>query len=417
MRTGQHRAAAGGRLDQVLPAQRREAAPQQRHIRAGVIGRHLAHRVAQPDIGLPGQSARPGAGPAAAPHQRQAAGDHAGADLVEALRMTRHQQQQRPRLRGRTLRQHRTPGRQQRLVLAFAPARSQHHRPRQTGTPAQPGGQERRCRLQVVFQIAADLDRRLRRTRPAQPSGIVRRLGQHGGEGARRRSEQGIEAQGLAQAFLRQPRIGQHDRHAGLPRRMQQRRPDLGLHQHTQRRTMAPQETAGRARRVERQPAQGIALAQQRGASFAAGGSAVGQQQAQVRTDLAQGLDQRLGRTGLAQRDRMQPQRARPHRLAQADTLGQRGAVERLLARAPQQPTDQQRQQQAHQLAIADQRQTLAQRQIRMRSRRVHGATCRQACSTCSSVGGSPAAAPSTLSWWRWPCSGCGPVRQEVGKL
>ena len=42
VRTGQHRAGAGRRLDQVLPAQRREAAAQQRDVGQAVVLRHLA---------------------------------------------------------------------------------------------------------------------------------------------------------------------------------------------------------------------------------------------------------------------------------------------------------------------------------------------------------------------------------------
>ena len=51
MRPHHHRAAAGRGLDQVLTAQRREAAAQQRHASRGVEGRHLAQRVAQPHLG------------------------------------------------------------------------------------------------------------------------------------------------------------------------------------------------------------------------------------------------------------------------------------------------------------------------------------------------------------------------------
>ena len=77
VRPHHQRAAAGRGLDQVLPAQRREAAAEQRHVGQRVVQRHLAQRVAQPDIRRSGRGGRR-VGPAAAPQAVQAGGgDHA----------------------------------------------------------------------------------------------------------------------------------------------------------------------------------------------------------------------------------------------------------------------------------------------------------------------------------------------------
>ena len=50
VRPHHHRAAAGGGLNQVLPAQWRKAAAQQSRVTQAVVQRHLAQRVAEPHV-------------------------------------------------------------------------------------------------------------------------------------------------------------------------------------------------------------------------------------------------------------------------------------------------------------------------------------------------------------------------------
>jgi hypothetical protein len=82
---------------------------------------------------------------AAAPRQGAAA---SAGHLVEALRVARHQQQQRPRQRQRG------PGLQQRRFLAFARAGHQHHRAAQRLTPGAAARQQRRVGRHVELQVA-----------------------------------------------------------------------------------------------------------------------------------------------------------------------------------------------------------------------------------------------------------------------
>ena len=79
-RAEHHRRAGGERLDQVLPAERQEAAADHRHVARRVVERHLAHGVAEVDAGR----SRPGTSVAAAPRIGPSR------DLVEALRMARN---------------------------------------------------------------------------------------------------------------------------------------------------------------------------------------------------------------------------------------------------------------------------------------------------------------------------------------
>ena len=50
VRPHDHRAAAGGRFNQILATEFLETAAQQRRIRQAVVKRHLAHGVTQPDV-------------------------------------------------------------------------------------------------------------------------------------------------------------------------------------------------------------------------------------------------------------------------------------------------------------------------------------------------------------------------------
>jgi len=77
--------------------------------------------------------------------------------------------------------------------------------------------------------------------------------------------------------------------------------PNLGFHQHADRWLPVLQKAAHGARAVIRQPGLCVTRQQQFAPGLAAGGRAVGQQQAQVWPGLAQGGDQGRGGAGFAQ--------------------------------------------------------------------------------------------------------------------
>ena len=140
VRAHDDRAAAGRRLDQVLAAERREAAAEQGDVGERVPGRHLEHRIAEPHVGIGGCGGTLVAGPGAAPRQREAGiGDQLG-DGLEALRMARHDDQQRPR-RGDA-----PPCREQHRLLAFARRRGDDDAAAEAGAPGPAAREQLGCR-------------------------------------------------------------------------------------------------------------------------------------------------------------------------------------------------------------------------------------------------------------------------------
>ena len=310
MRAHQHRAAAGGGFDQVLAAQRLEAAAEQCHLRAAEIGRHFADGVAQPHIGLRGLW-RWCVAPGAAAHGGEATACDQRGHLVEALRVAGHDQQQRAwvRVRRRLLLAHLRPCRQQGGFFAFARAGGQHHRAAD-GLP--PGAAARElCGIgcHVELHIAAHLHTRC--AHGPQALSVFGRLRQHQRDTFSGRPEQRLKAICLARAARAEPRIRQHHRDVAALRGMQQVGPDLGFHQHTDGRLKVFEEARHRTRRVERQPYLAVTGLQQGNARRAAGGGAVGQQQAHGRPLYTQGRDQGSCGPGFAERHRMQPHPAR----------------------------------------------------------------------------------------------------------
>ena len=182
VRPHHQRAAAGRGLDQVLPAQRREAAAEQGHVRQRVVQRHLAERVAQPDIR--------GAGVGAAARRPSALRRRPCRPAAATIAPT---SSKRCGWRGTSSSSGRGPrsARQaceQRLLLAFARARGQHHRPRQRLPPLPAARQHARRWRHVELEVAHHLH--ARRTRLAQPARVVFGLRQHAREVRHRRAHQ-----------------------------------------------------------------------------------------------------------------------------------------------------------------------------------------------------------------------------------
>ena len=133
VRPDDHRRAGGERLDQVLAAERRERAADHRDVAGGVIERHLAHRVAEMHAvaGAGQRLARCGANAAQLRH------------LVEALRMARHDDDQRALGRSRCLEQQ-LPLRLRACWRAAPPGAPSSRAPRAPGSELLGVGRRRR---------------------------------------------------------------------------------------------------------------------------------------------------------------------------------------------------------------------------------------------------------------------------------
>ena len=250
VRAHHDRAAAGRRLDQVLAAERREAAAEQRDVGERVLRRHLAHRVAEPRRRR--RARRPAARRArrcAARSVKPAPRDQAG-DLVEALRMARHDDEQRPRRRPRRARRRAAP-----------PPRLRASTPRaRRGRPERLRARRGRARAAAGRAPMSNFRLPLTPTSRAPAVAQARRVGVGLREDAARGSanagpQQRVDARAAAPAALAQARVGEHHRHAArlAPRRAGSAR---SRSPSARRRAGAEvaQEAAHRAGRVERQP-------------------------------------------------------------------------------------------------------------------------------------------------------------------
>ena len=221
------RAAAGRRLDQVLPAQRREAAAEQGHIGHAVVQRHLAQRVADPDVGR-----RRAARPTRCGAKRVkpcCAASAATSSKRCGWRGTTQPARGRRRRRARSGRAC-TSARNSRL-LALARAGEHHHRlaarrrARRGPAPAAPAsGAASNFRLpNTPLTVAPACASRCASAFGLRPHGGQRRIG---------RARQARQPPRLRQRLLAQARVGQHQRHAARPALRHQVGPDLGFHQH-----------------------------------------------------------------------------------------------------------------------------------------------------------------------------------------
>ena len=298
VRAQHHRATAGRSLDQIVATERRKTAAQQRHVRAAVVQRHLAHRVSEPDLSAQGLWRRCVA-PGAAARQAQAHSTHQRRHFVKAMRVARHDQQQRSRLR------HLHPGREQHRFFTFAGDCGEHDVALQQRTPGlalpQLGGVGRDVELQVATH-----DHWLGAAGP-QAARVPFGLSQHQRQALYRRVHQRRQPLTLLLALVAQPRIGQHHRQRCCLGRMQQVRPDLGFHQHPNGRPEPRQKAPHGARCVVGQPGLRVAVAQQAATRFHAGGGAMCQQQAHAGAALPQRVDQGRGSARLTQRYRVNP--------------------------------------------------------------------------------------------------------------
>ncbi len=180
MRPHQHRRADGERLDQVLSAERKQAAADKREIDRCIVGEHLSHRIPEhdPDVG--------GDGPVLAPANEwnAARAQHFG-HRFETLRVTWHDQQQ-------GVRERRCAGKRvhDQRFLAFTRACGHPQPTSRAEAMAQFLAQRERGigYAHIEFQVAGD-----DRTRSAQRSeaiGVRLRLRRHPGEPREHRTRQ-----------------------------------------------------------------------------------------------------------------------------------------------------------------------------------------------------------------------------------
>lgn len=310
----QHRAAAGCRLDQVLPAQGHQAAADEGQVGAGVVGRHLPQRIPQPDVGggIDRGCRFPRRGRAAG--QRQAGTLGQGRYLVEALRVARHQYEQGPLQPG--LAAQGGKGVQHQGLFPFPGAGGEQHRARTAGLEgdapgpapvAQGGG-----RGYVELDVAAHGD--VAGAAIGQPFGVGPGLGGHGGQGGKGRADQGGKAPVAPGRAFRQSGVGQHHRHLAGSAALHQIGPQLGFHQHPDLGAPGVDEAVNRAGQVVGQVGDGDALAageaggQVEGfGGVPAGGGHAGDDQVVVRIAVEQSPHHRLGGPGFTHRHGVQP--------------------------------------------------------------------------------------------------------------
>ena len=243
-------------------------------------------------------------------------------------------------------------------------------------------------------------------TQRLQALRIQRGLRPDGRQCGKRRPCQPGQALRLAQRFVAQARIDQHQWHSQALATMHQIRPHLGLHQDAKIRFEVLQKTLYRIRRVPRLPGLQVAGLQKFQAFGAAGRGAVGKQQAHLWQLLAQSHDQHRNGTRLAQRHRVKPDRGtvvRRHWLGiAAKTFANALTITRLHHTAAQQFAFEQRLRQPHQAGIKPACHAWTE---------LDNTLC-QACQTASTGGVGLA---NTLHWRGDPANG--PVRQAVSKL
>ena len=176
---------------------------------------------------------------------------------------------------------------------------------------------------------------------------VRHRLCGDGVHGAQRAADQGREHAVAAQRTLRQSRIDDVRGDAAIAAAEQQVRPQFGFHDQRRMRPVVREETTDRTGQVVRQVDVIYLVTPQRAHALGAGRRDRGDQQPQVGTAAPQCVHQRHRGVDLADRHRVQPQRAAPRGVA-IHRVALRPALEicRLAEAAPDQVVDRDRRQQ-----------------------------------------------------------------------
>ncbi len=204
------------------------------------------------------------------------------------------------------------PALQQERLLAIPRAGRHHHRAGPEAPPPLLAFRLRRFVDRLVeLEVAGDCIRRPRELR--HPRRVGCRLRDDDVERSHRGGDQAAVLEAARQRLLREPRVDDRHRHAALARGMHQVGPDLGLHDQAEERPLHVEETADAERQVVRQ----IALPQSRTEipeQFPAGGApgrrGMGEEDRCLGIPGCQPAQQRRRGRGLADRHRMDPDRA-----------------------------------------------------------------------------------------------------------
>ena len=342
VRPDEHRRSHSTGLNQVLPAERLEAAADERHVAGGIVGEHFPHGIAQHELcgAIHVFITTP-------PHKFQPALFDERGDGIESLRMTGHDD------REQSGHIHFADGIQQQFLLALARARRQKYSAAGTESMAQRCAEfehvSRWC--DIEFHVAAN--GYVVCSECPQSLGIGRCLRANARQ--LREAQRGDVAKFFVAAggFRRQPRVHQPQRQSPSVTGRDQVGPDLGFHDEPLRRAeMIEKARHGKRRIVGQITAQDL-VAEQRLTRRSPRRRHVGEENLVFGITCLQGADQRCRRAGLADGDGVQPDdRPRWPGGITAEALADELAVARLLARAPAQAQPGERQQQEHQQRV-----------------------------------------------------------------
>ncbi len=337
VRPDECRPADGDRLDQVLPAQRQQAATDERDVGHRVVSRQFAHRIAEHHRDVCRHRCV-----VAAADERHAAAREEFRHSGKALRVARHDDHHgfgRQRTGGERIENQR--------FLAFASRAGDPHRARVADAHLELAA-ERHGGLgdgDIELEIAGD-DRRWR-PEHGQPAGVVRRLRGNAGKCREHRPRERRDARVARRRSLRQPRVDEEERHVRSIRQRDDVRPQLGFQY--QARTWLPvrEESTYRERHIVRQPGLNDAIADQRTAGSTTGCRHVREQDRGIGKRALDPLDKRACSSRLAERNRVHPEHrstraavAAVASVALADAL----AIAGLAAPAPPQAKREERQ-------------------------------------------------------------------------
>ena len=280
-----------------------------------------------------------GSAPAAADEREPAVAQQCR-DLVEALRMARHDHDERASKR------HARERVEQQYLLALARARREEHRPLPEQDTQPPAAVDHRRRgRDIELEVPGDGDGR--RAERLEPCGVGVGLRADGVERPQRLARERGDPRVATRRLLRQPGVREQERHAAAIAFAHQVRPQLGLHEDAERRSEVRDEPPDRPREVIGQESERRELAVEARRRLAAGCGHVGDEERVIRKAGAQRCYQRLRRAGLAERDRVDPDHRpiEPGTVA-SEALADVAPVARLLSSAPPQPQRQERQRQ-----------------------------------------------------------------------
>ena len=331
MRADDHRLAERARLDQVLAAVLEEAPSHEDHVGGGVVGEHLAHGIAHHHA----YRRIDGAGIAATRHAQPAL-ERKPRHLVEALRVPRHDHQQRTgleRARGKRVEEQR--------LLALARASRDPHRTVLAEARAELAPALERLGRHGEVELHVADHTHAARAEALEALRVGGCLGGDSREVRKRPSRECRHARVTACGALREPRVGEHHGHAKGGALLEQPRPQLGLEDDAELGAEMAQEPAHREALVVGQPGALHAVAEELDAGVAPRGRHVRDEDAMARMAAPERVDD--GRRGarLADGNRVDPNARRlRRRVVMPEAFADAQGIAALAARAQPQPRD-----------------------------------------------------------------------------